>query len=182
MMDLPHLVGVLRRLWEDPSVVSATLDLGLRRITVEVRLPDLAPLLESAADEYRAMGWRVDFDLSGDSPTVVVRAPRGEVGQVLSLAEGRGDSVLEVRVSSGRSRDVEVRIEASGATVEEVAAVEAREALRRAGLPGAESMPAELETVTRDASVPVFLPTGTGSTRGLVAAVSVCLPPRLGEP
>ncbi len=76
-MDLSHLVGVLRRLSENPSVVSATLDLGLRRITVEVRLPDLAPLLESAADEYRAMGWRVNFDLSGDSPTVVVRAPEG---------------------------------------------------------------------------------------------------------
>lgn len=74
-----------------------------------------------------------------------------------------------------------MRIEASGAAVDEVAAVVAREALKRAGLPGAEGVPAELETVTRDASVPVFLPTGTGRARGLVAAVSVCLPPRLEE-
>ncbi len=182
MTDLSDLVGALRRLAEDPSVISATLDPGLRRITLEVRLPDLAPLLESAADEYKAMGWRVDVDLSEDSPTVVVKAPRDEVGQVLSLAEGRGDSVLEVRVSSGGSpREVEVRVEAAGATVDEVAAGEAREALRRAGLRGVDGMPTELEAVTRDASVPVFLPTGVGSTRGLIAAVSVCLPPRRGE-
>lgn len=178
MMGSTKLVEVLNRLSQDPKVVSATLDLGLRRLILEVRLPDLLPLLESAADEYRAAGWEVRVSSEGDSPVLEVRCPSGEVGRVASLAERRGDSTPEAVVPEGSGGgEVVVKVEPAGASVEEVAAGEAMDALRRAGLPWADRLPVELESVSVDASVPVFIPTAAGRTKGLIASISVCLPP-----
>jgi len=114
----------------------------------------------------------------GDSPILEVRCPSEEVGRAASLVEWRGDSALEAVIPAGSGGgEVVIKVEPAGASVKEVAAGEARNALRRAGLPWSDRLPVELESVSVDASVPVFIPTAASGTRGFIASISVCLPP-----